>query len=323
MTTAGGALLRSGAVVILAMALAACDTDRPVELTEVNIAPPSQVPPQSNSNIANPTLTVAFNDEVDPGETLTLVFSDEFDGTTIDPEKWFFETGDGTEQGIPGWGNNELQYYLPDSAQVGNGLLKITAREQRVVARVGQQTNIFEYTSARINTRDRFAFRYGRIEARIRLPGGQGIWPAFWMLSQDSPYGSWAASGEIDVMEAVNLGGIGGNRVFGTIHYGDEFPGNLFTSTTYDVPTSATDEFHVYAVEWDATEIRWYVDDILYAVENNWFSTAGPYPAPFDHQFYILFNVAVGGNLPGPPNDSTVFPVTMEVDWVRVYSGEP
>ena len=155
------------------------------------------------------------------------------------------------------------------------------------------------------------------------MPGGKGIWPAFWMLSQDSPYGSWAASGEIDVMEAVNLGGVGGNRVFGTIHYGDEFPGNLFTSTTYDVPTSTTDEFHRYAVEWDATEIRWYVDDILYAVENNWFSTAGPYPAPFDHQFYILLNVAVGGNLPGPPNASTVFPVTMEVDWVRVYSGEP
>lgn len=294
--------------------LGAClgDTDEPV-LSGVAVAPPLQVPPQGNENIPNPTLTLLDNAPVGPAGDKTLVWSDEFDGDRVDPETWFFQSGDGTDEGIPGWGNNELQYYLPDNAEVSDGLLKITARQQSL--------GVFNYTSARIITRDRVAVRYGRLEARIRLPGGQGIWPAFWLFAQDSPYGGWAASGEIDVVEAVNLGGTGGNRVFGTLHYGGEFPANLFTSRQYTVPADATAEFHVYAIEWDPTEIRWYVDDILYAVQNNWFSTAGPFPAPFDSPFYILLNVAVGGNLPGPPNASTVFPVTMEVDWVRIYSG--
>ncbi len=325
MSTVWGVLRRPSAILLLAATIVACESDRPEELSAIQIAPPDFIPPQANVNIDNPTLTVALNEEVDPGDTLTLVFSDEFnDPAGLDPEKWFYETGDGTESGIPGWGNNELQYYLPDNARLEGGSLVITAAEEQTVARPGGgATQIFNYTSARINTRDRFAFRYGRIEARMKLPAGQGMWPAFWLLSQDSPYGSWAASGEIDVMEAVNLGGVGGNNVFGTIHYGDFFPGNLFTGENYTVPTSVTDEFHVYALEWDATEIRWYVDDVLYAVQNSWFSTQGPFPAPFDHQFYIIFNVAVGGNLPGPPNAGTVFPATMEVDWVRVYSGEP
>ena len=255
MTSSYCAIARNFAAVGAALFLASCGgSDRPEPLSEVDVAPPLAVPPQSNVNIANPTLTVAMNEEVSPGEQLTLVFSDEFDGNALDPEMWFFEEGDGSQYGIPGWGNIELQYYLPDSAQLANGMLTITAREQRL--------GTFEYTSARINTRDRFAFRYGRIEARMRLPGGQGLWPAFWLLSQDSPYGTWAASGEIDIMEAINLGGSGGNQVFGTIHYGAEFPGNLSTSETYIVPSN-------------------------------------------------------------PPAANTVFPVTMDVDWVRVYSGEP
>lgn len=324
MTTVRGAFLRPSAILLLAAATVACESDRPQELTAINNVGAPNVPAQSNQNISNPTLRVEFNDEVDPGDALTLVFEDNFDGTTLDPEKWFFETGDGTEAGIPGWGNNELQYYLPDSAQVEGGVLKITAREEQIVARVGSQTNVFNYTSARINTRDRFAFRYGRIEASIKLPAGRGLWPAFWMLSQDSPYGTWAASGEIDIMEAVNLGSIGGNQVLGTIHYGGEFPDNLFTGASADLATNMTENFIVYAVEWDANEIRWYADGDQYAVQNSWFSTndTGSGLAPFDHQFYIIFNLAVGGNLPG----STVtanFPATMEVDWVRVYSGEP
>ncbi len=255
------------------------------------------------------------NDPVSPGDTLTLVWSDEFDSAQLDPESWFFEEGDGSQYGIPGWGNNELQWYLPDSAHLENGNLIITAREEA--------SNGMNYTSARINTRDRFAFRYGRIEARVRLPGGQGIWPAFWMLPQDNAYGGWAASGELDVLEAVNLGVNGNNSVYGTIHYGGEWPNNTFTGGEYVVATDATGEFHIYAVEWDPTEIRWYVDDVMYQMQNSWSSTGAAFPAPFDDEFYILFNVAVGGNWPGPPNASTVFPVTMEVDYVRVYSGEP
>ena len=268
-----------------------------------------------NVNIDNPTLTEADNFEVSPGDTLTLVWSDEFDAEQLDPEVWFFENGDGSQYGIPGWGNNELQWYLEDSAELRDGLLVITAREESVGGK--------NYTSARLNTRDRFAFKYGRIEARIRFPEGQGIWPAFWMLPQDDVYGTWAASGEIDVVEAVNLGGTGGNTVFGTIHYGGEFPANESSGNDYMVPTDATAEFHTYAFEWDAAEMRWYVDDILYSTQNSWSTTAAPFPAPFDERFYVLFNVAVGGNFPGAPNANTVFPVTMEVDYVRVYSGEP
>ena len=278
-------------------------------------SPPPMPEPTPNVNIDNPTLTVATNNEVSPGDTLTLVWSDEFDALQLDPEEWFFETGDGSQYGIPGWGNNELQYYHPDNARLENGILTIEAR--------AESTNGYNFTSARINTRNRFAFRYGRIEARIRLPGGQGLWPAFWLLPQDNQYGTWAASGEIDIMEAINLGGAGGNDVHGTIHYGGSWPNNALSGESYLVPADATAEFHTYAIEWDAMEFRWYVDGTLYAMRNSWYSTGGAFPAPFDQPFYILLNVAVGGNWPGNPDSSTVFPVTMQVDWVRVFSGEP
>ena len=303
-------------VAVAAALLAACSSGGGGGSNDpIVVPPPVDDPPQSNENIDNPTLVIASNNEVSPGDTLTLVWSDEFNGAALDPETWYFETGDGSQYGIPGWGNNELQYYQPNSAQLEGGYLVIEARERSI--------NGFNYTSARINTRDRFAFRYGRIEARMRLPGGQGIWPAFWLLPQDSPYGGWAASGEIDIMEAINLGGSGDNFVHGTIHYGGEWPAQQSSGESYLVPTNAQDNFHVYALEWDSGEIRWYVDGVLFAMRNTWSSTGGPFPAPFDQPFYILFNVAVGGNWPGSPNASTVFPVTMEVDWVRVYSGEP
>jgi beta-glucanase (GH16 family) len=278
----------------------------------VNPPPPSAT---VNINIDNPTLAELDNFDVSPGDTLTLVWSDEFDAEQLDPEVWFFESGDGSQYGIPGWGNNELQWYLEDSAELRDGMLVITAREESAGGK--------SYTSARLNTRDRFAFKYGRIEARIRFPGGQGIWPAFWMLPQDSVYGTWAASGEIDVVEAVNLGGTGDNNVYGTIHYGGEFPANQSSSNEYLVPTDATAEFHTYALEWDAAEMRWYVDGFLYSAQNSWSTTAADFPAPFDERFYILFNVAVGGNFPGAPTAATEFPVSMEADYVRVYTGEP
>jgi beta-glucanase (GH16 family) len=282
-------------------------------------APPPEVvippPPTGNVNITNPTLTVADNTAVSPGGPLNLVWGDEFNAAQLDPEVWFFESGDGSQYGIPGWGNNEHEWYLPDNAELTGGRLIITAREQ---AQNGKN-----YTSARINTRDRFAFRYGRIEARIRLPAGQGLWPAFWLLPQENTYGTWAASGEIDVMEAVNLGGSGGNMVHGTLHFGGAWPNNASSGESYLVATDVTTDFHDYAFEWDETELRWYVDGVLYSVQNFWNSTSAPYPAPFDQTFYIVFNLAVGGDWPGAPNAATVFPAIMEVDYVRVYSGAP
>ena len=276
---------------------------------------PAPLPAPVNINIDNPTLTVADNLPVTSSANRVLVWSDEFDGPQLDPERWFFERGDGSEYGIAGWGNNEQQWYLPDNAAIRDGMLEIEARRQTV--------NGYLYSSARINTRDRFALRYGRVEARMRLPGGQGLWPAFWLMPQEDVYGIWAASGEIDIVEAVNLGSSGGNTVFGTIHFGGESPGNLSSAEQYDVPSDATTDFHVYAVEWDETEIRWYVDDVVYGVETAWSTTAAPYPAPFDQYFYILLNVAVGGDFPGAPDAGTVLPKSMQVDYVRVYSGVP
>ena len=306
-----------GLCVVVVVAAACADGDRPVPLSQIETIPAADTATRNNVNIGNPSLVLADNNKVTSGGARTLVWSDEFNGSKLDPAVWFFETGDGSQYGpdLIGWGNDELQWYLPDNAELRDGKLRITARRETA--------NGYNHTSARINTRDRFAFRYGRIEASIKLPAGQGIWPAFWLLAQDSPYGRWAASGEIDIVEAVNLDGTGGNRIFGTIHYGGEFPANLSTEARYTPSTDVTEEFNTYAVEWDPTEMRWYVNDTLFAVQNSWSSTAAPFPAPFDQYFYIIFNVAVGGRFPGPPSGATQLPVTMEVDWVRVYSGEP
>jgi beta-glucanase (GH16 family) len=319
-------------LVFVALATACTQGDREPQLSGVEKIdiPEADTTTRVNFNIDNPTLNIPDTFQVDDGDLLTLVWSDEFNGAQLDPEVWFFETGDGSQYGIPGWGNNELQYYLPDNARLDGGRLIIEAKRETVLDRQ------FGYTSARINTRDRFAFKYGRIEASIKMPSGQGLWPAFWMLSQDSDYlcgGEpcvWAAIGEIDIVEAVNLDGTpnngigGGNEIFGTIHYGGEFPNNLSSSTNYTPSVDVTGGFNTYAIEWDEFEIRWYFNGLLYAMENSWDSDADgkDFPAPFDQNFHILFNLAVGGNFPGSPNGTTPFPAAMEVDWVRVYSGE-
>ena len=241
-----------------------------------------------------------------------LVWSDEFDGNAVDLSKWTFQLGDGSEVGLPGgWGNNELQYYTEDNATVENGLLTITAREESVAPG-------FDYTSTRIRSLAKGDWTFGRMEMRAKMPIGQGMWPAFWMLSSDtSIYGTWAASGEIDIMEYI---GSEPNRIFGTIHYGASFPGNIFSSTDYFLPSGTfADDFHVYAIEWELGEIRWYLDGVEYASRDNWFSTGGPFPAPFDVDFHLLLNLAVGGNLPGPPDATTAFPQEFVIDYVRVY----
>ncbi|MCJ7591610.1 MAG: glycoside hydrolase family 16 protein, partial [Woeseiaceae bacterium] len=317
-------ILRRFAVSLAAILLvSACsDGDRKAPLSGVEAIdiPVADVNNQSNQNISNPTLTIPATFQVSDGDLLTLVWSDEFDGATLNPEVWFYESGDGTQYGIPfpSWGNNELEYYLPDNVQLANGVLEITARRESAAG--------YNYTSGRINTQDRFAFKYGRIEASIKFPSGQGLWPAFWMLSQDSPYGVWAQTGEIDIVEAINLDGTGGNEIFSSVHFGGDasINANTSTETRYTPSFDVTEDYHTYAFEWDEFEMRWYVDGTLTKVENSWFST-GPgavYPAPFDQPFHILFNLAVGGEFPGSPNGSTPFPATLAVDWIRVYSGE-
>jgi beta-glucanase (GH16 family) len=239
----------------------------------------------------------------------TLVWADEFDGTDVDPARWSFQTGDGCPS-LCGWGNNELQRYTTTNHTVAGGLLTINARREADGS----------YTSTRLRTLGNGDWTYGRFEIRAKLPTGQGLWPAIWMLFSQDTYGGWAASGEIDIMEAV---GSRPDEVFGTIHYGGTAPANVFSGDELRLRSGTfADDFYVFTIEWEEGEIRWYVNNVLFLTKtsDDWFTTGSTNPAaPFDHDFYMLLNVAVGGNLPGPPDETTVFPQTMQVDYVRVY----
>jgi len=235
-----------------------------------------------------------------------LVWNDEFDGSTIDSSRWEHEVnGDGG-------GNNELQYYTarPENSFVSGGALHIRALREEYRGR--------SYTSARLRTKTRGDWTYGRFEARARLPKGQGLWPAFWMLPTDWEFGGWASSGEIDIMELV---GHEPRVVYGTIHYGGEWPDNTSSGGSYRLSGEQdfSDDFHTFALEWEPEELRWYVDGHHYLTQRKWHSEGGEFPAPFNRRFHLLLNVAVGGDWPGSPGETTVFPQEMVVDYVRVY----
>ncbi len=242
-------------------------------------------------------------------EGWALVWSDEFDGAALDTTKWTLQLGDGCPS-LCGWGNNELQRYTADNYAVGGGLLTITARQEADSA----------YTSTRMNTRGKGDWTYGRFEIKAKLPTGQGLWPAIWMFFSEDTYGGWAASGEIDIMEYI---GSRPSEVFGTLHYGGPAPANVFSGDEFGLFSGTfADDFFVFVIEWEEGEIRWYVNNVLYQTQtsDDWYTTGSTNPAaPFDHDFYLLLNVAVGGNLPGNPDETTVFPQTMQVDYVRVY----
>lgn len=266
-----------------------------------------------------------------------MVWNDEFAGKEIDPKKWDFDIGNGfyaydANQWISGWGNGELQYYTKNdtNAFVKDGHLHIRA--------IKESLHGCGYTSARLRTKKRdgsplFQKKYGKFEIRAKLPTGQGIWPALWMLPQEEKYGTWAASGEIDILEAR---GHQPHQVLGTLHFGGRWPANAEASHTYQLPNNGTiADFHVYGLEWEPGEMRWYVDGKKYATQNSWWSSSktvdgkgikpakeaelNPWPAPFDQPFYLIMNVAVGGRFPGNPKATTAFPAEMIVDYVRVY----
>jgi beta-glucanase (GH16 family) len=236
-----------------------------------------------------------------------LVWSDEFDYNGLpDQAKWSFDT----EGNATGWGNNELQYYTANrlkNAEVKDGCLYITAFKEDYEG--------FSYTSARLRTRGKGDWLFGRIEVKAKIPDGRGMWPAIWMLPTDWLYGGWPASGEIDIMESV---GYDPYKIVGTIHteaYNHSI-GTQKGATT--VVQSCYSDFHVYAMEWEAKEIRIYVDDLLYFTFKN--EGTGFAVWPFDKRFHLLLNVAVGGNWGGLQGiDDTIFPRTMVVDYVRVY----
>jgi beta-glucanase (GH16 family) len=251
--------------------------------------------------------------KVEPaGKHQFLVWSDEFngpDGSLPDPAKW------NVVNSGSGFGNNELEYYTnrPVNIHQEKGNLVITVRKETYAGTDGLSR---AYTSARIETRGLFHQKYGRIEARIKLPAGQGIWPAFWMLGNNFALVKWPTCGEIDIMEHV---GYEPSVVHGSLH-GEGYSGEHPLTGMFTLPNQArfSEDFHLFAVEWEPREIRFYVDDILYETQ-----TVDSIPSnrrwAFDHPFFLLLNVAVGGDWAGPPDTTTSFPVSMVVDYVRVY----
>ena len=244
-----------------------------------------------------------------------LVWSDEFsqpDGSSPDSTKWGYDTG-GT-----GWGNNELEYYTSrtNNARIQNGQLVIEAKQESFGGK--------NYTSARMLTKGKWSWTYGRIEANIKIPRGQGIWPAFWMLGTNIDSAGWPSCGEIDIME--NIGKTNNNeqgKIYGTIHGpqgGGDYNGGAGVGGTYTLPSGAyADNFHVYAIEWTTNQMKWYMDNVQYFTATP-ASLPGGSSWPFTAPEFILLNVAVGGNWPGYPSNYTVFPQQMLVDYVRVYT---
>ncbi len=278
---------------------------------------------------------------VAPGPGWQLMWSDEFEGTAIDPQKWTMA------RDCWGGGNDERQCYTDRAANaaIRDGQLLITARRERFTGpalpmdqrRAGPpQQATRPFTSARLTTRGNASWRYGRIEVRARLPQGQGLWPAIWMLPDENRFGAWAASGEIDIMEAVNLGepcqtgrpGCPAGReqgVLGTLHFGGVPPANRKRGTTTTLP-APVDGFHVYAIDWSPEAISWSIDGRIYETQHpgDWSTSGSSNPAaPFDQAFHLVLNLAVGGHLPEEHNRggvaATGFPKVMAVDWVRVW----
>ena len=253
----------------------------------------------------------------------SLVWSDEFDGrpgSAPNANVWGQEVGDGTVNGIPGWGNSELEYYTGGTNNVakdGLGNLNITVKQAdgSLMCYYGP----CEYTSARLLTKNRFEVAYGRVEARIKVPTGAGLWPAFWMLGTDIDQVSWPQSGEIDIMEVV---GRRPNEVFGTLH-GPGYSGGQSYGQVLNLGTPVADAYHVFAVEWQPDKIVWTLDGTPYftATPNDPFLQGKQWV--FNHPFFILMNVAIGGNFGGAVGSDVTFPQTMSVDYVRLYQTQP
>lgn len=254
----------------------------------------------------DPTTTQPAGDEWE----YELVWSDEFEYEGLpDTSKWTYDVGDGCPD-LCGWGNNEKEFYTEKrqaNARVEDGKLIIEARREEYETR--------DYTSARLLTRGKQAWRFGRIEVKAILPSGTGTWPAIWMLPEEWAYGGWPSSGEIDIMEHV---GYEPERVYGSVHTEayNHVDGTNFTKVI-SVP-DAEEAYHVYAIEWTSKEIRWYVDDKLFATFTNENKSYREWP--FDRPFHLILNIAVGGNWGGAQGvDDNIWPQQMKVDFVRVY----
>ncbi|MEW6998686.1 family 16 glycosylhydrolase [Colwelliaceae bacterium BS250] len=265
-----------------------------------------------------------------------LIWQDEFDTSTIDRSKW------NAEIDCWGGGNDELQCYTDraDNGFTQDGMLHMVAKEEDYSGpkfsdihpeyNSNDKSKTSPFTSVRLQTKNKLSIRYGRVDIRAKVAPGQGMWSAFWMLPSDNVYGKWPASGEIDIMESLNPG-IAANEVHGTLHYGLPWPQWENKVEAFHMDASPSDNFHVYSIEWQADEIRWYVDSKHYQTQSatGWynyiwqgqeqgFQVANP-AAPFDQEFYLIMNIAVGGNWPGEPDRNWPEDRKMLVDYVRVY----
>ena len=263
--------------------------------------------PKADDGWIIPTYTGYTTPESYEGYGLT--WSDEFSGTDINTNYWGFDIGGN------GWGNNELQYYTNRNAYLKDGMLVIRAQQESYSGR--------NYTSARLKTQGKQNFQYGRIDIRARMPEGQGIWPALWMLGKNITEVSWPYCGEVDIMEMVGGGSGKDNRVLGTAHWNvggltTDYSPTYFGSTK-SMPENLSNNFHVYSIVWDSNRIKWYIDDVQYHIMSIDDSAS---LAAFQKEFFFIFNIAVGGDLPGNPNTSTVFPQRLLVDYIRVFQDE-
>ena len=290
-------LARLGAAALLAAAVA-CSSGG-----SATTVPPTTTPP-----VTTP-----------PATSWTLVWSDEFDGAAgsrVDAAKWTHDLGDGCANGICGWGNNEKEYYTDATDNVsldGEGRLRIVARQ--APAGLTCYYGPCRYTSGKITTRGKMSAAPGRVEARLQLPSGQGLWPAFWMLGSGFPGVPWPACGELDVME---FKGSTPTATSSAIH-GPGYSGNTpFAHTNSLGSGTFTTGFHTFAVEWDAESVRFSVDSVThYAVGRSDLLQRGS--SILDQSYFVILNLAVGGNFDGDPASDAVIPATMLVDWVRVY----
>ncbi len=294
-------LLLPGVVLILA----SCSTTVSTSTPTFEVITPSPTAPQPTEKTTNPPASTATSTNKPPSTGRPLLWSDEFDGTSINPDRWTYDIGTGSH----GWGNYELEYYTnrPENARVEGGMLIIEARQEAYKGSA--------YTSARLKTLGLQSFQYGYIESRMKLPYGQGIWPSFWMVGTN---GSWPQAGEVDMVEYI---GKHPDAIDEAIHgpstataSGEFAIGNLTTLTT----STLKNDFHVYGLEWQKDLLAWYVDgrQVLKI-------TPAQLPAGaewvWNAPFYLLLNLAVGGDFPGPPDATTVFPQQLIVDYVRVY----
>ncbi|MFN7117355.1 MAG: family 16 glycosylhydrolase [Saprospiraceae bacterium] len=242
-------------------------------------------------------------------DNYTLVWDEAFNGNALDLNSWEYQLGDGCPQ-LCGWGNNEGQWYTDKAKNVyvKDGFLHIVALKEAM--------NGKEYTSARLRTKGKRDFKYGRIDVRAKLPKGQGIWPAIWFLPTDEVYGGWPKSGEIDLVEVV---GHEPNVLWGTVHYGPDWPKNKYDNNRYYLPNGDfSDAFHTFSLIWKENEMIWLLDNqVIY--QRIIPDLLKPENYPFNERFHLILNLAVGGNWPGYPDATTVFPQEMVVDYIKVY----